>query len=261
MTFIWPVSALIIGSIEYRRVGGFLRFLALFGVLLALLVLIALPLAAGPFLTQMVRNMGLQSDSLQVSVALFDPFLVLGRSRSTHVSARDVDLSPAIVGSMELTLRDVSFVDRTWQAVDGELSNISISTNGETLRLGSIHVSGDAADASANARLSAAESESLIRAAAQRQGLRFDDVSFSNAGVRITTDGAVENARLDVRGGALVLFPGNGDGGVPLIQPAPADPWQLEEAWISDDGLNVRGTVDTTRLATDLIGLGSADSR
>ena len=56
------------------------------------------------------------------------------------------------------------------------------------------------------------------------------------------------DAQLDVRGGALVLVQPGGEGGVALIQPAPSDPWQLEEAWVSDEGLNLRGTVDTTRL-------------
>ena len=55
-----------------------------------------------------------------------------------------------------------------------------------------------------------------------------------------------------VRGGALVLVPGTGTGGVALIQPAPSDGWRLEEAWISDEGLNLRGTVDTTVLATEV---------
>ena len=59
-----------------------------------------------------------------------------------------------------------------------------------------------------------------------------------------------------MRGGALVLFPGIGLGGVPLVQPAPADPWQLEEAWISDSGLNIRGVVDTTALARQVGAVG-----
>ena len=237
---------------------GFLRFLALFGVLVAVLVLVVLPLALGPFLTQMVRDSGLRSQSLDVTVALFDPLLVLGRSRSTHVSAGAVDLSPGAVGSLELTLGDVSLLDRTWRTVDGEISDVAITTSGETLHIGSLDVSGDAEGATATARLSATEGEALIRAASERHGLRVDDVTFGPGDVSVTIEGAEAEARLEVRGGALVLFPGTGEGGVPLIQPAPADPWQLEEAWISDTGLNVRGVVDTTRLARAL-GVGAAD--
>ena len=37
-----------------------------------------------------------------------------------------------------------------------------------------------------------------------------------------------------------------------LLQPAPSDPFRLEEAWITGDGMNVRGTVDMQRLAASL---------
>jgi len=230
-------------------VAGLLRFLALFVALVAFLALVALPLAATPILTQMVRDMGLRSDSLRVSVALFDPTLMFGRSRSLHVSAANVDLSPATIGSLELSLGDVSLFDRTWRTVDGAITNISLTTGGTTVSVGSVRVTGEAGAANATAHLTAAESEALVRFAAEREGLVLDRVGFSNEGVRVTVGGAEALARLEVRGGALVLFPGTGYGGVPLLQPAPSDAWQLEEAWISDDGLNVRGVVDTRRLA------------
>ena len=66
--------------------GGFLRFLAWFALLVAGFVLVALPLLLGPILTQMVRDMGLRADDLRVSVALFDPLLILGRSRQVTLS-------------------------------------------------------------------------------------------------------------------------------------------------------------------------------
>jgi hypothetical protein len=50
-----------------------------------------------------------------------------------------------------------------------------------------------------------------------------------------------------VRGGALVLDPGIG-GTIVLLQPAPSDPYQLDEAWLTADGLNVRATIDVNRL-------------
>jgi hypothetical protein len=233
-------------------VGGFLRFLALFAVLAAVLVLVVLPLAAGPVLAGMIRDMGLRSDSLQVSVALFDPSLLLGHSRSIHLSAGDVDLAPAAVGSLDLTLGDVAFFDRTWGTVDGEMHDVSLTTGGETFTVDELTVSGPAEAASATARLSATETEALIRFAAERSGLRLDDVQLSNTGVTVTSRGVETKGQLVVRGGALVLLPGTGTGGVALIQPAPSDAWRLEEAWISDEGLNVRGTVDTTVLANEV---------
>jgi hypothetical protein len=242
-------------------VSGFLRFLGLFAVLVGFMVLVVLPLVVGPFLAQVLRDQGLRSESLQVTVAMFDPFLVVGRSRSMHVSAGDVDFSPTTVGSLELTLGDVSFFDRTWGTVSGEIRGLSVRTTGETLRVGTLAVTGPARAATATARLSAVEGEALIRAAAERQGLRVDRVTFSGVGLRVTIGGLEGAARLEVRGGALVLFPGSGVVGVPLVQPAPADPWQLEEAWISDSGLNIRGVVDTTTLAQQVGAITAAVER
>jgi len=235
-------------------VGGFLRFLAFFAVLAAVLVLVVVPLAAGPLLTQMVRDQGVRSSNLAVTVALFDPTMLLGRSRSMHVSADDVDMSDATIGSLELTLNDISFFDQTWEQVDGEIRDIRVTTGGQTFVVDTLTVSGPADAANATVRLSADETESLIRFAAEREGLRIDDVAFSDTGVRVDLAGVQADARLDVRGGALVLVPPSGEGGVALIQPAPSDPWQLSEAWVSDEGLNLRGTVDTTRLVQNVIG-------
>jgi hypothetical protein len=254
VTFIWPFSAFIIGSTEYTGVGGFLRFLALFAVLVGVFVLIVLPLALSPILTQSVRDMGLRSNNLSVTLALFDPTIVLGRSRSLHLDADDVDLSPATAGSLELTLGDVSFIDRTWGTVDGEMNDVALTTGGQTFTLDSLRVTGPADAANATARLTAEEAEALIRYSARRQGLQLDDVTFGDQGIRIKTHGVTADAQLRVIGGALVLAPDNGLPAVPLIQPAPSDPWRLDEAWISDDGLNIRGTVDTTQLASQVMG-------
>ena len=232
--------------------AGFLRFLAWFAVLVAVLALVVLPLIATPILTQMVRDMGLRSETLRVSVDLFDPSLLFGRARNLHVVATNVDMSPAGVAGIDFTLGDVSFFDRKWGTVDGALTGISVTTSTGTVTLGSVTVSGDAESATATARLSADETESLIRFAAEREGLRLDDVQFGSDGVQVTIRGVTAAAQLQVRGGALVLFPGSGSGGVPLIQPAPSDGWALQEAWISDDGLNIRGVVDTTRLAAQV---------
>ena len=239
---------------------GFLRFLALFALLVAFLVLVALPLAAGPFLTQMVRDAGPRSDSLAVTVALLDPSLLLGRSRSMHLSAAGVDLAPARVGSIELTLGGVSLFDRTWETVDGQISDVSLTSGGETVRLDAVSVSGPAEAATATARLSSAEAENLVRVAAEHEGLHLDDVTVDDRGVNVTIAGVEQEGRLEVRGGALVLFPGNHDP-VPLVQPTARDGWQLDEAWLGEGGLNVRATVDTTQLASELGGAGSIEDR
>jgi hypothetical protein len=185
---------------------------------------------------------------------LFDPTILLGRSRSMHLSADEVDISPASIGSLELTLGDVSFFDQSWGTVDGEMRDIRLATGGRSFGVDALTVDGPANAANATARLSADETEALIRFAAEREGLRVDEVRFTGTGVRVGLAGVQADAQLDVRGGALVLVTPGGEGGVALIQPAPSDAWQLSEAWVSDEGLNLRGTVDTTRLVESVVG-------
>ena len=148
--------------------GGFFRFLAFFAVLAAVLVLVVAPLVAGPLLTQMVRDQGVRSSNLSVTLALFDPTILLGRSRSMHLSADNVDVSPATIGSIELTLGDVSLFDQSWERVDGEIRDIRLTTGGQTFGVDTLTVDGPADNANATARLSADETESLIRFAAER---------------------------------------------------------------------------------------------
>src|SRR3954452_3982870 len=121
VTFICPVSASIIGRTEYRRVGRFLRFLVFLVVLFAAFVLIALPLLLGPLLTDMVRNAGLKSETLSVSVAPFDPTLLLGHARKITLIASNVDASPARIGDVNLAIGDASYSDRSFKTVTGDL--------------------------------------------------------------------------------------------------------------------------------------------
>jgi hypothetical protein len=235
-------------------VGRFLRFVGFFVLLVAVLGLVVVPLVASPILTGMVRDMGLKSDTLRVSVDLFDPLLFVGRARAVHVRAEGVDVSPAGIGSMDLTLGGVSFFERSWQTVDGELHDVSLTTGGERFVVGSVNVSGEADAANATARLTGPELESIVKFAASRQGVTVDDVALSNEGVRVVIGGVEGAARIEVRGGALVLIAGPQNVAVPLLQPQPSDAWRLEETWISDDAVNVRGVVDTTRLASAVTG-------
>lgn len=231
--------------------GRFLGFLAFFLLLAAAFVLIALPLLLGPFLTDMVRNAGLKSDTLSVSVAPFDPTLLLGKARKITLIATNVDAPPARIGSVNLAIGEASYPDRSFKTVDGQLSDVSVTVKGNEVHIGDITVDGPAGAADAVAHLSATDTDKLIRLAGERAGLQIDDVRVGDSGVTVKVSGIEANARLGVIGGALVLDPGVG-GEIVLLQPDPSDPWSLQEAWVSADGLNVRAVVDVASLTDDL---------
>ncbi|MEO6351435.1 MAG: hypothetical protein ABIP53_12355, partial [Candidatus Limnocylindrales bacterium] len=178
--------------------GRFLRFVAFFVLLVGVLGLVVLPLIASPILTGMVRDMGLKSDTLKVSVELFDPLLFVGRARAVHITAYAVDISPAGIGSMDLTLGGASFFERSWQTVDGELRDVSLTTGGERFTVGSVKVTGEAEEANATARLTGPELEALVKFAAGRAGMSVDAVLLTNEGVRVVIGGVAGPGRIEV---------------------------------------------------------------
>jgi hypothetical protein len=234
-------------------VGGFLRFLAWFALLGAALVLVVLPLVVGPLLGGVVRDMGVRADTIEVSVAMFDPGLVVGRSRQVTVSATNVDLAPATIGSFRAALGNVSFFDRTFETISGELQDVRLTLDHDTVGASTASIDGPAHAATITARFAAPEVEQLITIAAARNGVTLDAVRVTDAGVRVTLRGVEADARLRVAGGALVLDAGLGHG-IVLIQPPMRAPWRLTDAWFSDLGLNLAGTVDVAQIVRDLAG-------
>jgi hypothetical protein len=72
-----------------------------------------------------------------------------------------------------------------------------------------------------------------------------------DGGLRLSLAGVEVRAGISVEGGALVLRPGIG-GPILLFQPNPSDPWRLSEAYVSPSGITVRGTIDASRIASQI---------
>lgn len=230
---------------------GFLRFVAWFVLLVAGFVLVGLPLLIGPLLTGTVRDMGVRSDTLDVSVALFDPGLILGRSRQVTIDATNIDLAPATIGSFHLGLGNVDYFERSFESVSGELTEVRLVMGNNTVSAASATVVGTADAATITAHFAADEVVQLVKIAAARNGLTIQDVTVTASGVRVTVQGIEADARLQVRGGALLINPGVGGPQV-LLQPEPSDPWRLTDVWFSDGGMNLSGTVDVADIARSL---------
>ena len=128
---------------------------------------------------------------------------------------------------------------------------MTLTVNGGTAHVTTVTFDGPSGAANAVARLSADDTEHLVRIAARRVGVQIDRVVVGQTGVTVTIAGFEGAARVTVQGGALILDPGIGVA-IVLLQPAPSDPWSLSEAWVSDSGLNVRGVVNVERLTRSM---------
>ena len=232
------------------RILGFLLF---FVVVAGAMLFLAVPLVVNPMLTQAVRDMGVQADDLRVSVDALDPALLTGRAGHVRVQGTDVKIGRATVGTLDLTLGDVSFIDRTFGTVNGKLSDVAVSAGGLSASADEVDVAGPSSDASATGKFDGAQSEDLVKAAAKRMGVPLDDADLVDGGLRLTVGGFEVGAGISVEGGALVLRPQIGPP-ILLIQPATSDPWRLEDAYVTPSGITVRGTVDAARLAEGATG-------
>ena len=230
--------------------GGFLRFVTFFVLLVAGFVLVALPLLMGPLLAGVVRDVGFaQRDRGERRPVRPGP--VLGPRATGHPVATGVEVAPAQIGRIELAFGDVSFFDRSFATVSGDVDDVTLTVNGGTAHVTTVTFDGPSGAANAVARLSADDTEHLVRIAARRVGVQIDRVVVGQTGVTVTIAGFEGAARVTVQGGALILDPGIGVA-IVLLQPAPSDPWSLSEAWVSDSGLNVRGVVNVERLTRSM---------
>lgn len=227
--------------------GGFLRFLAWFALLVAGFVLVALPLLLGPLLASQLRDAGVRADSVNVGVALFDPGLVLARSRQLTLSATNVDMAPARIGSLNVALGNVNFLERTFETVTGELQDIALTMGSDTVTAESAAIDGPSDAATVTVHFAAAQVAQLLTVTAAHNGLKLDDVQVSDSGVTVKVSGVSASARLIVRAGALLLDPGIG-GMVVLLQPTKNDSWRLTDAWFTTSGLNLAGTVNVAAI-------------
>jgi hypothetical protein len=232
-------------------VAGFLRFGAWFVLLVAGFVLVGLPLLVGPLLAGTVRDMGVRADTVDVGVAMFDPGLILGRSRQVTLDATNVDMSPATIGSFHIGLGNVDYFERSFESVSGELGNVRLVMGNDTVSAEGATVAGTADAATVTARFGADQVAQLLTVAAAREGLTLQDVTVTDSGVRVTIHDLEADAQLLVRGGALLIDPGVGGPRV-LLQPRPSDPWSLTDVWFSAGGMNLSGTLDVAQIARDL---------
>jgi hypothetical protein len=230
-----------------------LRFLLFFSVMVGVLVFVILPALISPMLTQYVRDLGVRADTLTVSVDTFDPALLSGRAGRLRVEGTNVEIGRATVGRLDITLGNVSFFDRSFGSVNGQMDDVSVAASGVSAEAMLVNLVGPSTKTSATGQFDSQQSEDMVKAAAKRAGFTLDKATLVDGGLRLQTGGIAVNAAISVEGGALVLRPSVGSPMI-LLQPAPSDPWQLDEAYVSEGGITVRGTFDAARIASGITG-------
>ncbi len=143
---------------------GCLFTLVLGAIVAALFVLFALPALAAGALTGAVTAAGLQSDDTVVTVSSDPPTDLVGlHADRVRVRATDATFRGLQIDRLDVTLRDVQFVDRTASAIEGRMDGVVVpDVGGRALSLASIGLAGTGETVVATTTIPAADVEALI---------------------------------------------------------------------------------------------------
>jgi hypothetical protein len=237
---------------------GCLFTLVLAAILIALLVVVALPAVAEGVLTGAITAAGLESDDTTVKVHSDPPTDLVGmHADQVRVLADDATFRGMAIDRLDLTLEGVSILDRTVGGVDGTLSGVTVPLeDGTRIRLERISISGDAEDLDATTTIANAQVKALISDAIERQTRLKPEETVLSAPDRLTIRTGLG---LDIDGRFVVTPAGDlvvrGSGvlsgtDVVLLQGGQDVPLTLTGARVTADGdLRLTG-----RLAIPLLG-------
>lgn len=234
------------------RLTGIIKFAAFSAALIALLVFVIIPVAAGPIISGVLRDAGVVGDDMDVSVDLLGPSILSGRAPSVRLRADDVEVPRAVIGHIDVTLTEVSVSDRSFESISGTLHDVRVTGPGGTaLVVEDIDLDGPAEATRATGRMDRPESEALVREIAQQAGVDVEEVSLGEGSLTIEHGGRATEAHLRVAGDALILETAGADP-VVLLAPAPSESWRLRDVRITPDGMTVDLTVDARDLASQM---------
>jgi hypothetical protein len=143
---------------------GCLFTLLLGAIVIAVFVLFALPAMAAGALTSAITAAGLQSDDTVVTVSSDPPTDLLGlRADRVRIRATDATFRGLEMDDLDLTLRDLHFVDRTASGIEGRMDGVVVrNVRGGDLELESIGLDGTGETVVATTTVPAADVERMI---------------------------------------------------------------------------------------------------
>lgn len=228
---------------------GFVVSVGALLVLALLFVWFALPPILGGVAVGILRDAGVRSQDLRVEVAADPPLRLIGlEADRVRVRASDVEIETLRADVMDVTLREVSLRERTFEVVEGRLEGASLTpATGPTVRVSSVQLSGPPERALMTMVLSEDDVASLVRSTVARSlGVEATDVSLEapdRMSFRIGQERVA--GRLTIRpDGTLAFIEDRGQITLDLFRSSPSDPAVLRSLRVDGDRLEVTGTLD-----------------
>lgn len=197
---------------------GCMFTLVLAAAVVAVVVVVGLPAIAAGLLTAGIRAAGLQSETLAVTVTSDPPWDLVGL-HADHVDVRATSATyrGMQIGSLEMTLTDVSLMDRSAANVAGQLLGVTVpDVAGSPLGLAAINLSGGGKAVDATTAIAAVDARALVaHEVASATGLALPVTAVrltapNKVVIRTTSLNATATLSVDAAGDLVATLPSIG---------------------------------------------------
>jgi hypothetical protein len=156
------------------------------------------------------------------------------------ITGRDLTEPNARVGNLNLTLRDVALVDRTFASASGELSDVDLQIAGVPLaRVASVGLTGTSTSIQAGVLVTASAAEAAIRARLQDANVPVQQVRLGAGRIDITIAGQVVSAQPLLTSNGLALDVGAPVPPIELVSTPPGGEWRIDSVLVSPAGIRM----------------------
>ncbi len=219
---------------------GFLGFLilaaAVIGVLAVVLAQLVLPAVVS---AAILGSPALRGQAVSVRVETSLAGLVSGRIDQIVLAGNGLAEPSVTISSVDLTLVEVSILDRSFASAAGNLSGVAFSIDTSSpIFIPTAELSGSNRTVFATVDLDPATSASAIQARLRAAGLSVDGVSFADGRIDLTVAGRTVEARTVLTNSGLSLE--STEFASVLILPTPAtSEWRVRTATVTPAGLQI----------------------
>jgi hypothetical protein len=182
--------------------------------------------------------------------ATFPSIALRGRIDTISISGQNMHEGSLTIGRLDVTLFDVSLLDRSFDRLAGTLGALALpGPNGESLALDAVQLSGSSSQITATADVTAPVVAETLKSRLTAAGVPVDTVTLGNGQIAIGVLGQAIQTRLALAGSSVVLeFVPPQIAGLTLpqlilVQETAGQPWQLTAIDVTPAGVRITAVV------------------
>jgi hypothetical protein len=211
-----------------------------------------LPFGASWLATNALNTVGFTGTNTKVDIsATLPPRILMGHADKIRLTSTQVSVGDLHAATIDVTMRDVELLNRTFGSVDGVMTGVRIpAPNGDAVSFDTVSVQGSSTAASATLTLSNSEAERVAEAQLKASTTLDTKIKFSAPDKAVITfNGQSKTGHLIIRDGSMVLVPdGTGLPTVTVLQAGNGNPFSLTSVNVGATSMMLTGTIDLQTL-------------